>query len=470
MSGNTSGREPISGQLGNTSAESSPTTTPYTATTIDPRVHTESNAGPHGSNLANKADPRVDSDRDGSRTAGSTAYEPSNTMGTPLGAGSAAVGGSSGLGSSSTTSGPHSSNLANKADPRVDSDRDGSGFGNTSSSSNTGVYSSTSSSTTAGPHSSNLANKADPRVDSDRDGSGIGNTSGGNTGFYSATTHNPLTSRPADSSTTSSTTHHTSGIGGIDSSRSTGDYSSSTGHHGSNTGHQSTYGSTGGDTSLSADGSQSINPGPTGSTAGKSVVDASQQSRTSTGPIDAVGDNTPNTRPFSEFGGNKTVPDSDKTGIAFREPGPTPSRGLHPIEGQGSLTGAHSHRGSGAFQNTQDTHDTLHKRDHMDGADHTQDRKLSSATSATSGSGRAGSTAGITGKGTPGGMPEVVARDLEKIKTGKGKPPGGSDAELGLDEAHGGPKATSKEGAHGAHGEEKMGMMDKIKAKLPGHH
>jgi hypothetical protein len=87
-------------------------------------------------------------------------------MGTPLGAGSAAVGGSSGYGSSSTTAGPHSSNLANKADPRVDSDRDGSGFGNTGSS-NTGVYSSTSSSTTAGPHSSNLANKADPRVDSE---------------------------------------------------------------------------------------------------------------------------------------------------------------------------------------------------------------------------------------------------------------------------------------------------------------
>jgi hypothetical protein len=29
-------------------------------------------AGPHGSNLANKADPRVDSDLDGSRTVGNT--------------------------------------------------------------------------------------------------------------------------------------------------------------------------------------------------------------------------------------------------------------------------------------------------------------------------------------------------------------------------------------------------------------
>lgn len=101
-----------------------------------------------------------------------------------------------GLGHSSTA-GPHSSNLANKADPRVDSDlgkssrlprtvsdtywslSDGrggvggygvGGAGNTLSTSRTGVgsgYDSTGTSTT-GPHSSSLANKADPRVDSDR--------------------------------------------------------------------------------------------------------------------------------------------------------------------------------------------------------------------------------------------------------------------------------------------------------------
>ena len=84
-------------------------------------------AGPHSSSLANKADPRVDSDLYGSGTAG-----------------------------------PHSSNLANKADPRVDSDLDGSG--------------------TAGPHSSSLANKADPRVDSDLDGSRTAGTAGPTSG------------------------------------------------------------------------------------------------------------------------------------------------------------------------------------------------------------------------------------------------------------------------------------------------
>lgn len=81
---------------------------------------------------------------------------------------------------SSTTTGPHDSNLANRADPTVDSDRSrgttGTGIGNTE---RTGLGSGATS--TAGPHSSNLANRADPTVDSDlsrsRDttGAGIGN-------------------------------------------------------------------------------------------------------------------------------------------------------------------------------------------------------------------------------------------------------------------------------------------------------
>lgn len=136
-------------------------------------------AGPHSSNLENKMDPRVDSDRDGRSGLG-------NTTG---------AGANSGL-TGSTTAGPHSSNLENKMDPRVDSDRDGrSGLGNTttgttgtgygSGTTGTGYGSGTTgtglgSNTTAGPHSSNLENKLDPRVDSDRDGrSGLGNTTTG---------------------------------------------------------------------------------------------------------------------------------------------------------------------------------------------------------------------------------------------------------------------------------------------------
>jgi len=81
-------------------------------------------------------------------------------------------------GGGTTTSGPHSSNLENKVDPRVDSDRDGrSGLGQTGG-----------GTTTSGPHSSNLENRVDPRVDSDRDGrSGLGQTGTG-TGFGSGTT------------------------------------------------------------------------------------------------------------------------------------------------------------------------------------------------------------------------------------------------------------------------------------------
>jgi hypothetical protein len=73
-----------------------------------------------------------------------------------------AAAGMTGTHGSHTTAGPHSSDMANKMDPRVDSDRDGdhrmgTGMGGMSN-------------TTAGPHSSNAANKLDPRVDSDRSG------------------------------------------------------------------------------------------------------------------------------------------------------------------------------------------------------------------------------------------------------------------------------------------------------------
>ena len=59
----------------------------------------------------------------------------------------------------STTTGPDSSNLANKGDPRIDSDGSHT-TGNTGYGSRSDAY----SSTTAGPHSSNFANKADPRT------------------------------------------------------------------------------------------------------------------------------------------------------------------------------------------------------------------------------------------------------------------------------------------------------------------
>jgi hypothetical protein len=162
----------------------------------------EGTHGPHGSRVANAMDPRVDSDRDNSRTVGGTGAGTTG-MGSGhhtggLGAGAAGatamgggirstggmtgnqhtsgtgIGGSGMTGMTGThgaptgTHGPHGSRMANEADPRIDSDRDGRGAIGTGPG---------PARNTAGPHSSDLANKLDPRVDSDLDGS---KTMGGN--------------------------------------------------------------------------------------------------------------------------------------------------------------------------------------------------------------------------------------------------------------------------------------------------
>lgn len=131
-------------------------------------------SGPHNSDLANRVDPRVDSDNSRGNYGGTTGNysSPSGNYGTSTGYGN----------TGSTTTGPHSSNLANKVDPRVGSDNARGNYG-----SSTGTYanpntgntygSSYGESTNNGPHKSNLMNKLDPRVDSDMDGSrntGIG--------------------------------------------------------------------------------------------------------------------------------------------------------------------------------------------------------------------------------------------------------------------------------------------------------
>ncbi|EXJ77378.1 hypothetical protein A1O3_09604 [Capronia epimyces CBS 606.96] len=156
--------------------------------------------GPHSSNVANKLDPRVDSDADhrnnptsgvggyGGQTHASSGYGQ-----THAGSGYGQTHAGSGYGQTSSTggtatAGPHSSNLANKLDPRVDSDADhrnnptsgvGGYGGQTHASSGYAPTSSTSGTATAGPHSSNLANKLDPRVDSDADHRNNHGTRGG---------------------------------------------------------------------------------------------------------------------------------------------------------------------------------------------------------------------------------------------------------------------------------------------------
>ncbi|KAK2624969.1 hypothetical protein QTJ16_005338 [Diplocarpon rosae] len=143
-------------------------------------------AGPHSSNVANKLDPRIDSDFDGSKRIGGTTGTTgtSGYSGTHAGNTSGAYTGVTGGISGSTNAGPHESSLANKADPRVDSDLDGRG--NRHGAATGGVFGASGShatagsgtaQNTAGPHNSDVLNSLDPRVDSDRDGS---KTYGGN--------------------------------------------------------------------------------------------------------------------------------------------------------------------------------------------------------------------------------------------------------------------------------------------------
>ncbi|KAJ5212382.1 uncharacterized protein N7498_004028 [Penicillium cinerascens] len=187
--------------------------------------------GPHSSNVANAADPRVDSDRSAHNTSstGHSTAQPHSATGMTgagtTGAGTAGTGmagaGTTGAShnaydsSRSSNYGPHGSNIANTADPRVDSDRSSHAAYNTTSTgptstlaSGTGHNTSThnssaplatgagagmagtamggpgiagagmagphqdindsSRSSNYGPHNSNVANAADPRIDSDR--------------------------------------------------------------------------------------------------------------------------------------------------------------------------------------------------------------------------------------------------------------------------------------------------------------
>ncbi|KAK1540845.1 hypothetical protein CPAR01_06834 [Colletotrichum paranaense] len=178
--------------------------------------------GPHAGRVANKADPRVDSDRDhrDAPTSGLTGNTHGTTHGTTTGH-TGGLTGSNTAGYSNITTGyddpdgvhgPHGGRAANKLDPRVDSDRDHRGaptagltgnntYDNTTGTGHAGGLHSNPHGTTGGvggvggntttgyndpdgvhgPHSGRAANKLDPRVDSDRDhrgapGAGVAGT------------------------------------------------------------------------------------------------------------------------------------------------------------------------------------------------------------------------------------------------------------------------------------------------------
>ncbi|KAK0719503.1 hypothetical protein B0H67DRAFT_154419 [Lasiosphaeris hirsuta] len=126
----------------------------------------EGSHGPHNTRVANAADPRVDSDRDGS-----------NNMGASRTAGQGEFG-SHGIGSTGTHNVGTTGRTAGHGE-----------FGSAnpfSSTGTTGTHNTQNTYGTAegaqGPHSSRLANAVDPRVDSDRDGSHTVGQTGNNFG------------------------------------------------------------------------------------------------------------------------------------------------------------------------------------------------------------------------------------------------------------------------------------------------
>jgi hypothetical protein len=177
----------------NTTSGIHSSTVPHSSSTANhPSTGYNSSSGPHASNMANRADPRVDSDRShlggvsGSHGQLADTMSPSShgagygTSAAPLGASSGHTNFSGREPYSSTTSnthaplnssapgpygtredygstgpashtlGPHSSNAANVADPRVHPEPE-----------------KMKDHKTVGPHNSDMLNKLDPRVDSD---------------------------------------------------------------------------------------------------------------------------------------------------------------------------------------------------------------------------------------------------------------------------------------------------------------
>jgi hypothetical protein len=196
----------------------------------------EGSHGPHDSKVGNAADPRVDSDRDHRAAAGSTTGTTGSTTTT--------TGPTVGAGHSSTgREGPHSSDLANKADPRIDSDRSGTTLGNTA-----GDVGGSGREGVAGPHGNRIMNAADPRVDSDRDASRtVGSTGAGTTGTH-GTTGSGLTGSHGTTGSGLTGSHGTTGTTGSGltsgASAATGAHTGAHGAHGTSTGTGATSGST----------------------------------------------------------------------------------------------------------------------------------------------------------------------------------------------------------------------------------
>ncbi|KAI6351465.1 hypothetical protein MCOR25_009922 [Pyricularia grisea] len=147
--------------------------------TRDGMVHDNvrsSNAGPHSSNMMNKADPRVDSDLDNRGVNGgynSTTGNTQNSRGGMLDVANGSNYNSNSRGGMlDVTSGNNYNSKSNSRGGMLDGTTGTQGLG----------------STNQGPHNSNMLNKADPRVDSDVDHRATNNYGSNTTGYGSNTT------------------------------------------------------------------------------------------------------------------------------------------------------------------------------------------------------------------------------------------------------------------------------------------
>lgn len=254
------------------------TSTTHGTTTHTGNGVPEGTAGPHSSRVGNAADPRIDSDLDSSRHTGTThtgVAHTGNTHGTGVTGAPAysATGAGVGTGTShsaTTTAGPHSSNVANKLDPRIDSDMDGSrNMGAASGATGTSAYTGTgahsaghNTSSNHGPHNSNLANKADPRIDSDLSGTNSAYTAGNAGTGYGGTSGSTIQPGTTGSTTTP---HNSSLLNKADPRVNTTTTTTHTGHTGT-TGTHATHGHHGTSGSVAAD-NHGARVGPTGSAA-----------------------------------------------------------------------------------------------------------------------------------------------------------------------------------------------------------
>ncbi|KAL6866226.1 hypothetical protein ACO1O0_002333 [Amphichorda felina] len=270
--------------------------------------------GPHKSDMMNKADPRVDSDRDYSKNMGLNPHGNADTArntssgayhGAPVGTTTGTTG--QPLQGTTHTTAPTSSTTYGQS-TTIPSSTTTAPHGTNTTGGLTGSHNTTGTSGVSegafGPHSTRAANAADPRIDSDLDNSRnmgaarTGDHTTGTSGYGSTTAPSGYGSTTAPSGYGSTTTGTTTGHPTSTTGHTTGHTTGTTGH---TAGH--TTGTTGHTTGHST-GPDSVTTGPAPHTAGPHKSDMANK-------LDPRVDS--NLDGSKTVGGNKTFAGSNKT-------------------------------------------------------------------------------------------------------------------------------------------------------------